>query len=76
MADAEVLFSPARGFGVIPLSGHTLFINRDLDYGGAPQKTYKGRLYISAAASTHEKRRQLVEQTAEILRSLSFTIYK
>jgi hypothetical protein len=76
MADAEVLFSPARGYGVIPLSGNTLFINRDLDHGGAPLKTYKGRLYISAAASTHEKRRQLVDQTAEILRSLSFTIYK
>lgn len=76
LAEANILFDPGKGYGVIPLSGNTLFMNRELDTTPDPEKFYKGRLYISAAASTQKKRKQLVDQTTDILRSFSFTIYK
>lgn len=71
----NLLFKPNCKAGIIPLSCNSLFINRELDSASDQNKTYKGRLYITAAANCKEESLGLVEKTKRILDSLSFTVY-
>lgn len=71
----NLLFKPNCKSGIIPLSCNSLFINRELDSDSDQNKTYKGRLYITAAANCEEASLGLVEKTKRILNSLSFTVY-
>lgn len=73
--DLNLLFKPTCKSGIIPLSCNSLFINREMDNDSDQNKTYKGRLYITAAANCKEASWGLVEKTKRILDSLSFTVY-
>jgi len=64
-----ILFTAARGRGVLPLSANALFVNQD------EEKSYKGRFYFSAAAGTQHERQGLVDRTVNAFTSMGFRVY-
>jgi hypothetical protein len=71
----NLLFSPDKKAGVIPLSSNTLFINRDLDMSIRKDKLYKGRLYLSVVSNHQEEQRVLMAKIRNSLKTLGFNIY-
>lgn len=72
---AGILFTPERGWGVMPLSANTLFANRDAEITTDNTKIFKGRLYMSLVASSQERRKELAKRVRTLLEALSFTVY-
>ncbi|MEI2281878.1 hypothetical protein [Paenibacillus polysaccharolyticus] len=69
-----VLYKPDRGFGMLPLSANTLFINKVVsECKGIRNKQVKGRLYYSLIEGTGDNER-LSAKLKEVLLSLSFKI--
>ncbi|TYP76813.1 hypothetical protein [Paenibacillus methanolicus] len=69
-----VLYKPDRGFGILPLSANTLFINKVVsERRGIRNKQVKGRLYYSLVGGEQD-REGLSAKVKEVLSSLSFKI--
>jgi hypothetical protein len=69
-----ILYKPDRGFGILPLSANTLFINKLVSqYKGSANKQVKGRLYYASVAREQENER-LSAKAKEVLASLAFRI--
>jgi hypothetical protein len=67
-----ILYKPERGFGILPLSANTLFINKLVSENkGIRNKLVKGRLYYASVAREQENER-LSAKAKEVLASLSF----
>jgi hypothetical protein len=70
-----ILFTSARGQGVMPVSCNSMFINRMLDVSADKGKTFKGRLYCTSVAENESDRMALTERVKETLQSISVLVY-
>lgn len=73
LEDEELLFTPLRQSGIMPLSSGTLTVN--CGPGGRSSGKPKGRLYMSVIGQTEEVREETLERLKQVLHDLSVTVF-
>lgn len=71
----NLLFTPGKEEGIIPLSSNTLFINSYLSKKKTEKDMYKGRFYFSAVGKSHGEKNELIAKNKDFFLSLGFKIY-
>lgn len=73
LEDEQLLFTPLRQSGIMPLSSGTLTVNGS-PWGRSSGKP-KGRLYVSVIGQTEEIREETLERLKQVLHDLSVTVF-
>ncbi|SCW64526.1 hypothetical protein SAMN04487970_102354 [Paenibacillus tianmuensis] len=73
LEDEQLLFTPLRSSGIMPLSSGTLTVNGGP--GGRSSAKPKGRLYVSVIGQTEETREVALERLKQVLHDLSVTVF-
>ncbi|QWU13143.1 hypothetical protein SAMN04487895_11789 [Paenibacillus sophorae] len=68
MEEAGILYKPGMSEGVIPLTANMLMINR------RPDKSYKGRIYVSMVGRLEEARKELHQRLNRLFAGLSLQV--
>ncbi|PUA36331.1 hypothetical protein C8Z91_23210 [Paenibacillus elgii] len=73
LEDEQLLFTPLRQSGIMPLSSGTLTVNGGP--GARSNAKPKGRLYVSVIGQTEEAREETLGRLKQVLHDLSVTVF-
>lgn len=74
LEEEKLLFRPERGYGILPLTANTLFINREYDDQHQVKKAYRGRFYMAVVGSDMEQMQDLLKQVKALFHRLDLNI--
>ncbi len=74
LEEEKLLFRPERGYGILPLTANTLFINREYDDQHQVKKAYRGRFYMAVVGSDMEQMQDLLKQVKAQFHRLDLNI--